>query len=55
MATKKQPAPAPEPALTKVGECLFREKDGSLWIAESYSDPDGKVTTQQMMVSKGEG
>lgn len=33
--------------MKKTGEVLFREEDGSLWLAESFIDENGKVTTQQ--------
>ncbi len=33
-------------AKVKVGECYYREKDGSLWIAESFQDADGVVTSE---------
>ena len=39
---------ATKPELTKTGECFFREEDGSLWLAESFVDDKGVVTTQQM-------
>lgn len=33
-------------AKVKVGECYYREKDGSLWITESFQDADGVVTSE---------
>jgi len=29
----------------KTGECFFRDDDGRLWLAESFIDIDGVVTT----------
>lgn len=34
----------------KTGECYFRDEAGALWLAESFTDADGKVTTQQVEV-----
>jgi hypothetical protein len=45
---------ATKPELTKTGECFFREEDGSLWLAESFVDNKGVVTTQQMQIESAQ-
>lgn len=35
--------------MTKTGEVYFREADGSLWIATSYVNSKGEVSTQSIM------
>lgn len=37
-------------ATIKTGEVFYRDVDGNLWIAESFQDEDGKVTTQDTLV-----
>ena len=39
---------ATKPALTKTGECYWRDEAG-LWLAESFVDADGKVITQDTL------
>lgn len=34
----------------KNGECYYRDPDGSLWLAQSYIDENGEVTTQSLFV-----
>lgn len=34
----------------KTGECYFRDEDGNLWLAISYQDENGTVTTIQVDV-----
>ncbi|MFM1990238.1 MAG: hypothetical protein RJA99_3195 [Pseudomonadota bacterium] len=41
--------------LTKTGEVFFRDPDGVLWLAESFTDEAGHVTTQQTEVSQDSG
>lgn len=36
--------------MTKTGEVYFRESDGSLWLATSYVNSKGVVSTQSIMV-----
>lgn len=40
--------------MTKTGECLWRDEDGRLWLAESFVDRDGKVHTEQTAVIEPE-
>jgi hypothetical protein len=32
--------------MTQTGEVFFTDDDGTIWIAVSYADDDGVVTTQ---------
>lgn len=34
----------------KTGECYFRDADGSLWLAESFVDANGVVTTKDTLI-----
>jgi len=38
--------------LKKTGECYWRDDEGRLWLATSYVDEDGVVTTQNMFVDE---
>jgi len=51
-SSSKTTTPPPEPELVKTGECYSRDEDGNLWIAESYVDQNGQVTTQSMKVDE---
>lgn len=39
--------------MVKTGECYFRDELGNLWIAESFVDGAGVVTTQHMQLEFG--
>lgn len=41
--------------MVKTGECFFRDEDGSLWLAESFADADGNVTTQHTEIDRADG
>lgn len=34
----------------KTGEVMYHDADGALWLAESWQDTEGHVTTTQMLV-----
>lgn len=34
----------------KTGECYYRDEDGKLWLATSYEDDNGNVSTQSVEV-----
>lgn len=36
----------------KSGECYYRDEDGNLWIAESFVDDKGVVTTEAKQVQE---
>ena len=36
--------------MTKTGQCYFRDEAGALWLAESFVDAKGCVTTQQIEI-----
>lgn len=36
--------------LKKTGECYWRDDEGSLWLAESFIDENGVVSTQDTLV-----
>jgi len=36
--------------MEKTGECYYRDDNGYLWLAESYMDDDGVVTTQSIQI-----
>lgn len=36
--------------MVKTGECCFRDEAGALWLAESFTDADGNVSTQQIEI-----
>lgn len=38
--------------MIKTGECYYRDEDGKLWLAESFVDKDGNVTTQSVEVTE---
>ena len=38
--------------MIKTGECFFRDEDGLIWLAESFQDEDGVVTTQHTLVDE---
>lgn len=38
--------------MTKTGECYFRDEEGVLWLAESFVDEDGYVTTQHIQIDE---
>ena len=38
--------------LTKTGECYYRDAAGKLWLAESFIDDVGVVTTQDTEVQE---
>lgn len=35
---------------TKTGECYWRDEAGAIWLAESYVDENGEVTTEQTLI-----
>lgn len=37
-------------ATLKTGECYYRDEQG-LWLAESFADKNGKVTTQSKLIT----
>lgn len=39
--------------LTKPGECYYRDEAGQLWLAESWMDEDGAVTSTATAVGDG--
>lgn len=39
----------------KTGEVFYRDADGNLWIAESFEDENGKVTTQDTLIESVDG
>lgn len=41
---------ATQPLLTKTGECYYRYDSGALWLAESWVDDNGVVTTKENLV-----
>ena len=38
----------------KTGECYFLDEQGNLWIAESFQDEFGVVTTTHTLIQKAE-
>jgi hypothetical protein len=38
--------------MTKTGECYYLDDDGSLWLAISYVDFEGVVTTQDVLIQE---
>ena len=36
--------------MIKTGECLYYDEYGNLWLAISYKDEDGYVTTQDVLI-----
>ena len=38
--------------MQKIGECYFRDDDGNLWIAESFCDKLGVVTTRSTQIQE---
>lgn len=36
--------------LIKTGEVMFRDENGALWLAESFEDSAGYVTTEHTLV-----
>jgi hypothetical protein len=38
----------------KTGECYFRDENGLLWLAISYVDQDGVVSTVQVQIESDE-
>jgi hypothetical protein len=38
--------------MTKTGECYFLDQNGSLWLAVSYVDEEGVVTTQDILIQE---
>lgn len=34
-----------EKQLTKTGQCYYRDEEGNLWVAESWTDALGESTT----------
>ena len=36
--------------MVKTGECYWRDADGALWLAESFQDKFGNVTTQDTLI-----
>ena len=36
--------------MTKTGECYWRDERGGLWLAESFVDEAGVVTTQDVEI-----
>jgi hypothetical protein len=39
----------------KTGEVYFRDEDGVLWVAESFEDESGVVTTETRVVDEAVG
>lgn len=39
-------------ALTKTGECYYRDEAGALWLAESWVDDKGVTTTTERQVDE---
>lgn len=37
---------------TKTGECYYRDDAGALWLAESFVDAKGVVTTTDTLVEQ---
>ena len=38
----------------KTGECYFRTENGDLWLAESFENEDGVVTTSETFIELAE-
>lgn len=36
--------------MVKTGECYYRDEAGALWLAESYVNERGEVTTQAVEI-----
>ena len=39
-----------EVELIKTGECIYRDEEGNLCLAESFLDADGGVTTEVTII-----
>ena len=40
--------------LIKTGECFYRDELGDLYLAESFIDPEGIVSTKNTLIEKAE-
>ena len=38
--------------MIKTGECFYRDEEGNLWIAESFMDVEGVVSTKNTLVEE---
>ena len=38
--------------MEKTGECYYRDENGALWLAESFVDKKGVVTTRDTLIEE---